>query len=87
MFWNMDDYPIPVGIDNLASFRSNIEEALDQMGFRGPKQFSVNCEQLNCETKEALGEARFFYLPIWLYVNSSEHSLFLVVVSTLSFLC
>uniref|UniRef100_A0A0D3AHR6 NYN domain-containing protein n=1 Tax=Brassica oleracea var. oleracea TaxID=109376 RepID=A0A0D3AHR6_BRAOL len=67
VFWNMDDYPIPVGIDNLASFRSNIEEALDQMGFRGPKQFSVNCEQLNCETKEALGEARFFYLPIWLY--------------------
>ncbi|CAN6991718.1 unnamed protein product [Brassica oleracea var. botrytis] len=34
VFWNMDDYPIPVGIDNL---RSNIEEALDQMGFRGHK--------------------------------------------------
>ncbi|KAF3536186.1 hypothetical protein F2Q69_00018386 [Brassica cretica] len=64
VFWNMDDYPIPVGIDNL---RSNIEEALDQMGFRGHKDFNVHCEQLNCETKEELGKAGFFYLghPQW----------------------
>ncbi|WZZ24693.1 hypothetical protein YC2023_008094 [Brassica napus] len=38
VFWNMDDYPTPVGIgDDLSSIRSNIVEALDQFGFHGYK--------------------------------------------------
>ncbi|KAL0729281.1 hypothetical protein Bca4012_025374 [Brassica carinata] len=38
VFWNLDDYPTPVGIDDLGFIRINIEEALHQFGFHGDNE-------------------------------------------------
>ncbi|CDY14163.1 BnaC02g02800D [Brassica napus] len=46
LFWNMDDYPIPVGTsDDLGAVSSNMFEALHQMGFRGYMRMQVYSEQ------------------------------------------
>ncbi|CAH8325114.1 unnamed protein product [Eruca vesicaria subsp. sativa] len=63
VLWNMDDYPIPVGIDDLGSIRKNIEEALQRFGFHGPKDVNVHCKHLECDIKKELSDARIFYLP------------------------
>ncbi|KAH0941215.1 hypothetical protein HID58_000852 [Brassica napus] len=55
VFWNMDDYPIPVGIHDLGSIRINIEGALHQFGFHGDKDIQVHCKRLKCGLKEELG--------------------------------
>ncbi|KAL0680548.1 hypothetical protein Bca4012_047395 [Brassica carinata] len=50
LFWNMDDYPIPVDTtDDLGSVSSNMFEALQLMGFRGYMRMQVYSEQPNSE--------------------------------------
>ncbi|KAL0728631.1 hypothetical protein Bca4012_024724 [Brassica carinata] len=53
VFWNMDDYPIPVGTsDDLGAVSSNMFEALQQMGFRGYMSMEVYSEQPKSYEKE-----------------------------------
>lgn len=59
VYWNIDDYPIPVGAD-LGSIRSNIKESLRLMGFHGYGDINVHCKQLKCDVKDELSKARIF---------------------------
>ncbi|KAL0728599.1 hypothetical protein Bca4012_024692 [Brassica carinata] len=62
VFWNFDDYPVPVDTD-LGSICSNIEHALRLMGFDGYASINVDCKKLN-SNEEALYKAKkIFYLP------------------------
>lgn len=61
VFWNMDDYPIPVGVDDLNSIRINIQEALQQFGFHGDRDVNVHCKLLECDLEEKLRDAGIFY--------------------------
>lgn len=58
----MDDYPVPDGTD-LVPIRSNIEEALYQMGFDGYADVTVYCEQLKYDEEKLFQTGRIFYLP------------------------
>ncbi|XP_009130878.2 uncharacterized protein LOC103855620 [Brassica rapa] len=63
VFWNMDDYPIPVGMDDFGSIRINIVEALERFGYHGEISIDVHCEQLECDVRDELSKARIYYLP------------------------
>ncbi|CAN6912712.1 unnamed protein product [Brassica oleracea] len=63
VFWNMDDYPIPVGMDDFGSIRINIVEALERFGYHGETDVNVHCEQLECDVRDELSKARIYYLP------------------------
>ena len=66
MFWNIDDYPIPVdATNNLGPIFGDISKALHLMGFRdGHMTMWLYSEQLNYDRKE-VGEAEviYHYLP------------------------
>nr|VDC74414.1 unnamed protein product [Brassica rapa] len=63
VFWNMDDYPIPVGMDDFGSIRINIIEALERFGYHGETDVNVHCAQLECDVRDELSKARIDYLP------------------------
>ncbi|CAN6846760.1 unnamed protein product [Brassica oleracea] len=66
VFWNIDDYPIPVdATNNLGPIFGDISKALHLMGFRdGHMTVWLYSEQLNYDRKE-VGEAEviYHYLP------------------------
>lgn len=68
----MDDYPIPVGVDDLNSIRINIQEALQQFGFHGDTDVNVHCKLLECDLEEKLRDAGIFYFV------SCKHYFFVV---------
>ncbi|KAL0728634.1 hypothetical protein Bca4012_024727 [Brassica carinata] len=64
VFWNMDDYPIPVGTsDDLGAVSSNMFEALQQMGFRGYMSMEVYSEQPKSYEKEEWWMPQICYAP------------------------
>ena len=78
MFWNMDDYPIPVDTtDDLGSVSSNMFGALQLMGFLGYMRMKVYSEQPNSEDWL---KAEMCYVP---KCKSLATTLSLLVVSVL----
>ncbi|KAL0728640.1 hypothetical protein Bca4012_024733 [Brassica carinata] len=64
VFWNMDDYPIPVDTtDDLGSVSSNMFEVLQQMGFRGYMSMKVYSEQPKSYEKEEWWKPQICYVP------------------------
>lgn len=61
-FWNVDDYPVPVDTD-VKTVRSNIVDALNQMGFWGHMFFYVNSKQLKSNEIELFKAENILYIP------------------------
>ena len=78
VYWNMDDYPIPVDTtDDLGSVSSNMFGALQLMGFLGYMRMKVYSEQPNSEDWL---KAEMCYVP---KCKSLATTLSLLVVSVL----
>ncbi|CAN7120861.1 unnamed protein product [Brassica rapa subsp. narinosa] len=74
LFWNMDDYPIPVDTtDDLGAVSSNMFEALHLMGFLGYMRMQVYSEQPNSEdwlNAEMSYAPKFLFLCL-IYIGKS----------------
>ncbi|KAF3557050.1 hypothetical protein F2Q69_00014388 [Brassica cretica] len=65
-FWDMDDCPIPDGLDALA-FRKNINTALWKQGFEGGVDITAFGDFCKTETSKDFSpsESRSFTVPRW----------------------
>ncbi|KAG2279220.1 hypothetical protein Bca52824_050440 [Brassica carinata] len=69
LFWNMDDYPIPVDTtDDLGSVSSNMFEALQLMGFRGYMRMQVYSSNPIAKIGKSYSAAVYEFPDIALYI-------------------